>query len=267
VLSPGLFTLQPDESGEQALHMLPAPSTSEQFVLVHGKALRKSDAWTGTALKSAVHYHCTCLNNSFGFEPPEGERAESALELLGDLLGPMPQGFYLTDDRGFPDTGRGNALLPALPIDDAGDAANAADALTYRTAAYGRPVARTVGAAVGVFTNNSITHAPESPIGVVTTVAFDPAARVVQVVCSDLGTPVADPGEGEAFLRDLMDNAVASHSNLGHLVAATERRGVASTLTLAAGSGRLWWTATAVTSEPTFVVPGFTAALTIGIPR
>jgi hypothetical protein len=267
MLRSGLYTLRADERGESALQLLPAPAAPDQFVLVHGKNLRESDAFTGTALKTAVQYHCACLHNTFGLEPPEGPGSEQALEMLADLMGQMPKGFYLTDGAALTGTTRGNALLPALSVEDPVDAANAADVVALRTRAYGMPVARTVGAAVAIFADNAMTHAPESPVGVVTTVAFSPSVDSVQVVSSDLGRPVEDPADGEQFLRDLHQAAAASHSNLGHLLEAAERRGVTCTLTLAAGAGRLSWTSSGVASDTSFEIPGFTAALTVEVGR
>jgi hypothetical protein len=262
MLNPPFHTLGVDECGEQALHLLPATSMPVESILIFGKSLRKSDAWTGTVLKTGLEYHCTHLGNSVTLEPPDGPGSLRATERLFDLLGPVPRNFYLADDQAIPALGgRGRALLPALPISDAIDAVNAADAVLHRCAAFRPPVSATVATAVAIFVDNALTHA-DSPVGVITTVAFEPASNSIQVVSSDLGSTLSSPDQAELFLHGLREKAVTSHSSFAHLMNVASRRGEDVSLTLAASAGRLTW-GSSVASKTTFEIPGFTAALRV----
>ena len=258
MLIPPFHTLAVDERGESALALLPAPAGPAEPVYIYGTQLQASDAWTGTAFRASIEYHCVNLGNSMTLDPPAEDRAFAR---LCDLLGPLPENFHLTRDAS--GAGRGLALLPALRVEDAGDLDAAAATIHYRAGGYGSAVARTVAAAVSVFIDNALTHAGTSPIGVVTTVAFDPAANSVQVVSTDLGPDLVDPEDAEQYLLGVRQHATAIHSNFAHLVQASSRRGISATLTLASGPGRLRWSADGVSSTTTFAAPGFTQALTI----
>ena len=98
-----------------------------------------------------------------------------------------------------------------------------------------------------------------------TTVAFEPISRTVQVVCSDLGPDLVEPGDAEAYLDGVWNTAAANHTNLAHLAETAARLDMSTTLTLATGSGRLYRTGNATISKTTFAIPGFTAALTIAL--
>jgi hypothetical protein len=251
-------TLGIDERGENALALLPKPSVRGTPVLYYARNLQVSDAWTGTTLRASIEYHCVNLGNPVTLDAPDSDRAFAQ---LCDLLGPLPQNFHPT--RSVPGGRRGLALLPALRVESERDLDAAATTVHYRASGYGEPVARTAAAALAVFVDNALTHASTSPIGVVTTIAYDPDANSVCVVSSNLGPDLVEPQEAETFLLGIKARATASHSNLAHLVEASARRGLSVTLTLAAGPGRLRWTTSGVSSMTTSSVPGFTQALTI----
>lgn len=258
MLIPPLHTLGVDERGENALALLPAPSGPEEPVYVHARQLQASDAWTGTAFRTSIEYHCVHLGNSMTFDPPADDRSFAR---LCDLLGPLPKNFHPTNNP--PGTERGLALLPALRVEDAEGLDAAATTIDYRAGGYGSAVARTVATALAVFVDNSLTHASTSPIGVITTVAYDPAANSVQVVSTDLGPEPVEPEEAEQYLLGVRQQATAMHTNFAHLVEASSRRGMSAVLTLASGPGRLRWSADGVSSVTTFAAPGFTQALTL----
>jgi hypothetical protein len=258
LLNPGLHTLSVDERGETALALLPAPSGPREAVYIYAAGLLAADAWTGTAFRTSVEYHCVNLGNSMTLDPPTDDRA---FDTLCDMLGPLPGNLHL--GRSASGTHRGLALLPALRLNDEADLDAAAATVNYRASAYGDPVARTVATALAVFADNSMTHAGTSSVGVVTTIAFEPAANSMHVVSTDLGPDLVEPGNAEEYLLSLRAHARAAHSNLAHLVEASSRRGLSAVLTLASGPGRLRWSADGVNSTTTFAAPGFTQALTI----
>jgi hypothetical protein len=258
MLIPPYHSLGIDERGEGALALLPGPSGPGNPVLIHAKGLRASDAWTGTAFRASIECHCVNFGNSVTLDAPVSDRA---LAQMCDLLGPLPENFYVTRD--VPGTGRGLAILPAFRIEAPDDLDNATATLRFRAGGYGIAVARTIAAAAQIFGDNALTHATTSPIGVVTTIAFDPVGKSMQIVSSDLGQDLVEPGEAEHFLLSVRQHATAVHSNFAHLVQSSSRRGLSIVLTLASGPGRLRWSADAVNSSTTFASPGFTQALTI----
>jgi hypothetical protein len=252
-----------------ALALLPPEGGRWDDAILFAGGLRHCDAWTGTALRSAVEYQARHCSRPIGLGPPtDGNACRELLALIGaHHPDDLPRHFCLSDDAELPDISvPRTVLLPAQRIDHYTDADRFTDILPTLLHAFPQGSARLIASAFGELTDNSLQWGAASPIGTVATVAHEREAHALQVVVCDLAPGLPQAEASVEWLGGLGKRSAGDLSAWAGLIRTAERRELDAELAVAVGSARLSWRAG---GEPQVTaasqVAGFTAALELAL--
>lgn len=228
--------------GPRAVDVLPnlIESTARRLELV-ACGLTRADAYTGAVVGAAIESHLAAdPGNSVQLWEP---RHDEAWSLLHWLTKPLPSRSQWSGDRLIPARDQ-RVLLPATPIPDP-------EAARLYTSVWLKSVAPALGIspqhaawlveAGAHFLDNSLVHASDSPIDVITAACHEPQGNDLQIVTVDLGQTIAGQEDPEAALRDAVarsrDEGLGLHG-INSIVELGQRRGADVSVRLAAGSAR-----------------------------
>jgi anti-sigma regulatory factor (Ser/Thr protein kinase) len=202
--------------------------------------LTRADAYTGAVVGAAIESHlaANAENSAQVWEP----RNDETWSLLYWLTKPLPARSQWCGDRAVPVRDQ-RVLLPATPIPDP-------EAARLYTSVWLKSVAPTAGIsrrhaawlieAGAHFLDNSLVHATESRIDVITAACLEPQGNDMQIVTVDLGQTIAGQDDPEAALRDAVARSregLGLHG-LNSIVELGQRRGADVSVRLAAGTAR-----------------------------
>lgn len=256
-------TLPSDLRGEAALALLPPAGPPLSEVMLFGESVRHIDAWGGAALRAKIEYLARYQQRRVILSLPAEQGPRDLLHAL--VRYDHPQHLVLPSDTTHTSrpTPR-NVLLSARSIRSLDHAEAIAEDLFDRASGRLAPAIRFVAKYLPELVLNALTHATDSPIRPVACALHDRDEDEVQLVICDLGMRIARRTDA----ADALDAAVtgAPEGGLHTLADSATRRGVDASLTLASGTGRLYWRAGQwhkATVDPK--LPGFTVALTLPI--
>lgn len=255
------ISLAGDVRGETALVHVPRRPSNAPEVMILADGVTHVDAWTGTALRTVIEYHGRVRQRRVVLSPPSS--ASVARLLAGLLDNDLPAHFCLTNDAAAVGSRPRNIILPSTVVRTFHEVDDVGDGIPDLGSGYpGRPVRFLAGATV-VLAENSVQHAPDSPIGAVVTLAHEREENELQLVVSDLGGTVTDAEDAGRALEQAVRKSTSDDGSLAGLTLQAARLDIDVTLTLAAGSGRFYWRAGTWTQADAQHVEGFTAAITV----
>lgn len=257
---PQWISLAGDVRGEAALVHIPRRPSSAGEVMILADGVTRVDAWTGTALRTVIEYHGRIRQRRVVFSPPSN--ATVARLFAGLLDNDLPGHFCLSNDAAAVGSPPSSVILPSTVITNFYGADDIGDAIPGLGSQYARrPMNFLAGAAVA-FAENAVQHG-ESLIGAVVTIAYEREEDELQLVVADLGASVTHSTDVHRALEKAVQDSAANDGSLSGLTLQAERLELDVTLTLAAGSGRLYWRAGTWTPAEEQHVEGFTAAVTV----
>lgn len=232
-------------------------------VIIHAGGLEKIDAWGATALRTGIELWARRQQQQVSVSQPTDKSAWLMLYHL--LASDCPTHLALTNDSSQPSGRCPSAIhLPTVRIRSLADADALSDALLASDAGRLTPALRFLAAQLPELALNALQHGAKSVTDPVACCFYDADEDELQLVVSDLDASYGHGSDAEERLRD----AVQTHPD-GALTAAVElaaSRGLDVTLTLAAGTGRLYWRNGVWSSATAQVIAGFVAALCVPIP-
>jgi hypothetical protein len=255
-----LFESLPSElRGEEALVMLPQRGPAPAEVLIRGEGLRSIDGWGAAAVRTKIEYHARYQARRVTLSPPTNAEAWRLLHAL--IRVDHPEHLIVPNDAESVDpSAPRSVILPAVAF----RSLDAVDAISERLLdeARGRirQQLRFVATALPEFVLNSLTHASASPTRPVACVFHDRSEDELQLVVCDLGERIARQAHAAAALQAAL--AARSEGAITTLAEAARMRGLDVTISLASGSGRLYWRAGRWHPATAQAVAGFTAAIT-----
>lgn len=254
------ITLPPDSRSEHALWLMPSRGNPPAEVLIHAGGLKQIDAWGATALRTGIELWARRQQQQVSVSQPTDSAAWLLLYHL--LADDCPAHLILTDDSSRP-TGRcpSAILLPTARITSIHDADALSESLLARNAGRLTPALRFLAAELPELAQNALQHGTKSVTDPVACCFYDRHEDELQLLVSDLGSTYSQGADAEARLRDAVraqpDGALTAAGELA------EARGLDATLTLAAGTGRVYWRAGAWSSATAQTVAGFVSALCV----
>jgi hypothetical protein len=257
------ITLPPDSRSEYVLWLMPNRGEPPAEVIIHAGGLEKIDAWGATALRMGIELWARRQQQQVSVSEPKDSAAWLMLYHL--LAGDCPAHLILTDDSSRPSGRCPSAIhLPTARISSIRDADALSEMLLDSQTGRLTPALRFLAAQLPELAQNALQHGAKSVTDPVACCLYDRHEDELQLVVSDLGGSYAQGTDAEARLLE----TVRAQPD-GALTAAVElatARGLDATLTLAAGTGRVYWRAGAWSSATGQAVAGFVAALCVQIP-
>lgn len=255
------ISLAGDVRGEAALVYIPRrPSNAPEF-MIRADAVTHVDAWTGSALRTVVEYQGRVRQRRVVLSPPSA--ANVARLLAGLLDNDLPGHFCLSNDAAAVGSRPRTVILPSTVTTSLSAADEVGDAIPALGSHYPRRRVNFLAGAAVSLAENAIQHAADSQIGAVVTLAHDREEDGLQLVVTDLGGSITHAADPHLVLEAAVQESMANDGSLAGLTLQAERLGLDVTLTLAAGSGRLYWRAGSWTLAEAQHVEGFTAAVTV----
>jgi hypothetical protein len=253
-----LISLAGEIRGESGLQYLPAIGERvDDELLLHAKGMTGVDAWLGVAMRARIEYHARYFQRPVCIVAPDDRRT---WRLLASLVGELPAQVSLARGDEWPPGRAQAALLPAQRLEGLGLVDQLADFLpSYLARNYPRTEARFLAAAFKTLAENSHLHARDSPIGAIAAILYDGRDHALQLVVVDLGQSVARVASAEQALEEIQARSASGGGGLVELTRVARRRNLDLELTVAAGSGRLHWSAGTDrwSTETTWAVQGF----------
>jgi hypothetical protein len=257
------LSISGDIRSEAALIHLPAPQRRPAEVMLSARNVTAVDAWSATSVRSLIDYFARYQQVNVVFEPPD-DRA--VWHLLCGALGTLPAHFILREPDGKkqPKSRPRNVILPARRIDTAAGAQEVGAGLAGPLMSnYRRSAANWIGGMAGALLDNAIRHPRDSPTAAIVSAMHERAENELQLVVSDLDTTVSRDPDAGAALEAMRDRSIENWGGLDTMVNLSVRRGLDISLTIAAGTGRLYWRGGRWTTAKATPVAGFTAAATV----
>jgi anti-sigma regulatory factor (Ser/Thr protein kinase) len=255
------ISLAGDVRGETALVHIPRRPSNADEVMILADGVTQVDAWTGTALRTVIEYHGRVRQRRVVFSPPGN--ATVARLLAGLLDNDLPGNFCVSNDAAAVGSPPRSVILPATVIKTFQAADEVGDVIPELGSHYARQIVRFLAGAAVVLAENAVQHAGDSPIGAVATLAHERDEDELQLVVADLGGSITRSPDVHLVLQEAVQDSLANDGSFIGLTRQAERFGLDVTLTLAAGSGRLYWRAGTWTPAEAQHVEGFTAAVTV----
>lgn len=257
------LSLVADMRGEAALSFLPERGQPPAETLIFADGLTAIDAWGAAALRTSIELYARRQQQQVTIGAPKDP---AAWRLLYSLLEKdCPAHLRLSDDTTPPPPSRRPSaiVVPTIRAPTLERADEIAEVILDIPPSRLTRALRFVAQEVPELVANALTHADRSPTQPVLCVFYDRDEDEVQLVLCDLGATY----DGDAEAAESLLAAVQAHPSGGLTTAveAAAARGIDATLTLAAGSGRVYWRRGKWSNASAQAVSGFTAALTVPI--
>jgi hypothetical protein len=261
--APHLETLPPSLSGEEALSLYPRRGRAPHEVMLFGDGLQVIDAWGAVALRQKIEYHARYQQQRVTLSPPANN---SAWQLLFWLLETShPKHLVLPNEAAdLPAARPRNILLSAQPIASPDVAFERVADIRDRAGGELGPAIRFAVAQLPELILNAVTFAESAPTKPVACMLHDRNEDEIQLVVGDLGDAIARNASTERVLEEVVLGR--DEGNLLDMAGLAEARELDVSLTLASGTGRLYWRAGRWTPVGEQIdVPGFVVAITVHV--
>lgn len=260
---PLVETLPSDLRGEGALPILPVPAPPPSEVMLFGDSVRHVDAWGASALRVKVEYLARYQQRRVTLSLPSERVVRELLHAL--IRHDCPRHLVLPTDSGSESApAPQNVLVGARRVPSLEHADAIVEDLSDRANGRLNPAIRFAAKWLPELALNALTHGKDSPVPPIACVLHEREEDELQLVVVDLGLRVARSDEADTVLESRV--LASPEGALSTLVGSASHRGLDVTLTLAAGTGRLYWRngrwRRAVADE---YLAGFTAVVTVPI--
>ena len=220
--------------------------------------LKSIDAWGAVAVRTSIELNGRAQQQRVTVSPPSAAEAWRLLYWL--LEQDCPAHVILSDDADRPSLRPPTAIIvPAIPVSTVDRADNLAEAVISSASGRLTRSVRFIAQEIPELVLNALTHRGQVPTQPVVCAFYDRGEDEVQLVVSDLGSRY--DGDSEAAEKLLAAVQAQPDGGLTTAVESAAARGIDATLTLAAGTGRLYWRRGNWLAAPSSAVSGFTAAL------
>ena len=261
--APHFETLPPSLCGEEALALYPRRGAAPREVMLFGEGLQTIDAWGAVTLRQKIEYHARYQQRRVTLSPPTND---SSWQMLFWLLETShPRHLVLPDQAAdLPAARPRNILLSAQPIASSDIAFERAADIRARAGGELGPAIRFAVAQLPELVLNAATYAADAPTGPVACMLHDRTEDEIQLVVGDLGDTIARHADAASVLEEVVLGR--DEGNLLDIAGLAESRQLDISITLASGTGRLYWRAGQWTTVGEQIdVPGFVAAITVHV--
>ena len=253
-----------DLRGEAALvALLPQAGEDASEVLLVARCLKRVDAFTACALRASIEVQARLRSTRVTLSPPAGAETHRTLwHLLG---GGLPRHFSLSNDASPPaERAPRTVLLPATVIGSISDGDRIAEVVPRLCGAMRSRPRRVIAGAFHELVENGLSHAGDSPIGVVACIFHERAEHAVQVVVTDLGGSVAHEPDAAMALRSCLAKSAKAGGGLASLGDQIGRfDDIEGRILIASGNARLRWENAEWAAAQAQYVHGFTASVSV----